>query len=434
MSEQLPDVIFVEDDEALRIGAIQALELEGFTVSAFADANSALTQIDADFSGVVVSDVRLPGMDGIEFFTLLRKLDPGMQVIFTTAHGDVDMAVDAMKNGAADFFPKPYSVARLAHSIRLASERRSLTIENRKLRAELESRSATGMVGRAPASLRLNMIAQEVARADTDLLLQGPPGSGKSFLARHIHELSHRADRPYVVIDPGVFVNSEADLLLYGRDPSVALSRSGMIERANGGTLVLDSIEQIPFQARARLVSVIDNRSFLALGAERPRKIDLRIIGTSSSPEIDTSGLRDRLGGITMGLPALTERKEDIPELFRVFVREYEESLGRKAEPVNEIEWKHLISHDWPGNMRELRMFAQNFVLGLTRFAASNTALDEGASLRSLLANFEKTVLEDALVRHGGKVPEVQRALSIPRKTLYDKLNKHGIRPGTFRD
>ncbi|MBA4764377.1 sigma-54-dependent transcriptional regulator [Qipengyuania huizhouensis] len=434
MSEQSPDVIFVEDDEALRIGASRALELEGFAVSAFAEASLALSEIDVDFPGVVVSDVRLPGMDGIEFFARLRERDPDMQVIFTTAHGDIDMAVDAMKNGAADFFPKPYSVSRLAHAIRRASERRSLKIENRKLRAELKSHSKTAMVGRAPASIRLNTIAQEVARTETDLLLQGAPGTGKSFLARRIHDLSHRADRPFVVVDPGVFANAEADLLLYGRDPSAALSRSGMIERANGGTLVLDAIERIPSQARARLVSMIDNRSFLALGAERPRKIDLRIIGTSSSTEVDASGLRDRLGGITLGLPSLIERKEDIPELFRLFVREYEESLGRKAEPVNEMEWKHLISHDWPGNLRELRMFAQNFVLGLTHLATSSTVLEKDVSLRSMIANFEKAILEDAMVRTNGKISEVQRSLSIPRKTLYDKLNKYGIKPDTFRD
>ena len=434
MSDRHPDVIFVEDDQTLRLGASQALELEGFAVAAFGDANSALLEIDDDFPGVVVSDIRLPGMDGIEFFSRLREHDPDMQVIFTTAHGDVDMAVDAMKNGAADFFPKPYSVSRLAHAIRRAGERRALNIENRKLRAALETRSKPGMVGRAPASIRLNTIAQEVARTDTDLLLQGDPGSGKSFLARQIHELSGRADRPFVVVDPGIFANTEADLLLYGRDPSAALSRSGMIERASGGTLVLDSIEQIPLQARSRLVSLIDNRSFLAIGAERPRMIDVRIIGTTGPRDEDTTGLRDRLSGVTVRLPPLIERKEDIPELFRIFVGEYETSLDRTAGQVSEVEWNHLVSHDWPGNLRELRMFAQNFVLGLTSLATNDRAQGEDSSLRSMLANFEKAVLEDALVRASGRVQDVQRTLSIPRKTLYDKFQKYGIKPGAYRE
>ncbi len=436
-----PDVIFVEDDDALRTGASQALELEGFTVAAYADAASALAAITNDFAGVVVSDVRLPGMDGIEFFTRLRERDAGMQIIFTTAHGDVDMAVDAMKNGAADFFPKPYSVSRLAHSIGRAREKRALIVENRKLRAELEARSSGGMTGQSPASRRLGTITREVARTDADLLLQGDAGTGKSHLARQIHDLSPRADRPFVVIDPGIFANEEADLLLYGRDPSVALSRSGMIERANGGTLVLDSIEQIPPRARARLVSLVDNRSFLALGADRPRSIDLRIVATTAGnaatatgPDADSSGLLHRLSGITIALPPLVERREDIPEFFRLFVSEYEQNLGRTAEAVSEAEWHHLVSHSWPGNLRELRMYAQNFVLGLTRLTSPANVREDDASLRTMLANFEKTILEDALARCGGNVPKVLRALSIPRKTLYDKLRRYNLTPGAYRE
>jgi len=438
MSRLQPDVIFVEDDDALRAGASQALALEGFDVAVFADARSALAAIATDFPGVVVSDVRMPGLDGIEFFARLCARDPDVQFIFTTAHGDVDMAVDAMKKGAADFFPKPYSVSRLAHSIRRAAEKRALIIENRKLRAELEARTTGGMAGQSPASRRLETIAREVARTDTDLLLQGGAGAGKSHLARQIHDLSARAGRPFVVIDPGVFANEEADLLLYGRDPSAALSRSGMIERANGGTLVLESIEQIPPRARTRLVTLVDNRSFLALGADRPRTIDLRIIATTAASGEGQDGAGDgllhRLSGITIGLPPLIERREDIPEFFRLFVSQYEKSLGRAAEAVSEVEWRDLVSHNWPGNLRELRMFARNFVLGLTRLTSPAAAIDSGGSLRTMIANFERTILEDALARTGGNVPEVLRALSIPRKTLYDKLRRHKLTPGSFRE
>ena len=441
MTSSLPDVIFVEDDDALRTGASQALELEGVSVAAFADARAALEAIDPDFPGVVVSDVRLPGMDGIEFFERLTNLDDGMQVIFTTAHGDVDMAVNAMKNGAADFFPKPYSVSRLAHSIRRALEQRALTIENRKLRARLGEQSTGQMIGRSPASLRLERIVREVARTDADLLLQGDAGTGKSHLARQIHDLGTRADRPFVVIDAGIFANEEADLLLYGRDPSVALSRSGMVERANGGTLVLDSIEQVPARTSARLISLIDSRSFLALGAERPRPIDVRIIATTTGEKSATEatrsnvrGLLNRLSGITVALPPLNERREDIPEFFRLFVSEYEQSLGRRASAVSEAEWHHLITHDWPGNLRELQMFAQNFVLGLTQLTTvAPAAVDSETGLRAMMANFERTVLEDALNRAGGDIGEVRRVLSVPRKTLYDRLARHNLRPADFR-
>lgn len=435
-----PRVIFIEDDDALRVGASQALELEGFAVTAFADAASALPAIDADFPGVIVSDIRLPGMDGIELFARLREIDPELQVIFTTAHGDVDMAVDAMKNGAADFFPKPYAIARLALSITRAMGRRALELENRKLRAELRDQHPMGVFGQSAAARRLEAISREVARTDADLLLSGPPGTGKSFLARQIHDFSSRSQRPLVVVDPGIFANAEADLLLYGRDPSVALSRSGMIERAHGGTLVLDAIEQIPREARARLVSLIDTRSFLALGANKPREVDIRVIATSA--EVDESGgdadqdshaLRYRLSGITIPVPSLIDRREDIPEIFRRFVGEFEQSLGREAPPVGESDWHHLLTHRWPGNLRELHTYAQGFVLGLTGLAAPAPPPAGQAKLKDMLAQFEKTILENALIEARGNIGKVQAGLSIPRKTLYDKFRKHGIQPKRFR-
>lgn len=440
MSLPIPDVIFVEDDDALRAGASQALELEGFAVAAFADAASALAAIGTDFPGVVVSDVRMPGLDGIELFARLRERDHDVQFIFTTAHGDVDMAVDAMKNGAADFFTKPYAVSRVAHSIRRAMEKRALIIENRKLRFELEAHLTKGVVGQSTASRRLEAISREVARTDVDLLLHGDAGTGKSHLARHIHDQSSRAGRPFVVVDAGIFVNEEADLLLYGRDPSVALSRSGMIERANGGTLLLESIELIPPRAQARLVSLIDNRNFIALGAERPRPIDLRIIATTGGnagvfeAADSVTALAHRLGGITIALPPLVDRREDIPEFFRMFVADYEKSFARTAGNVSEAELRHLMTHQWPGNLRELRMFARNFVLGLSDLVAPATNQGSDGTLRSMVASFEKTILIDALSRTGGNVPQVQRDLAVPRKTLYDKFSRLQIKPSDFRE
>ncbi len=436
-----PEVILVEDDDALRIGTSQGLELEGFAVQAFADARSALDRIDREFAGVIVSDIRMGGMDGLELFERLREVDEDLQLIFTTAHGDVDLAVSAMKKGAADFFTKPFSISRLAHSIGWAAEKRSLTLENRKLRDELRARTTGELLGRSPAAVRLERIAREAARTDADLLLRGGSGVGKSFLARQIHDLSPRANRPFVVVDPGILANEEADLLLFGRDPSAALSRSGMIERANGGTLVLDAIDQFPERATARLVSLVDNRAFHSLGADRPKSVDLRIIATASGAAADGSGQRagvtdliNRLSGITISLPDLKERSEDIPLFFRKFISEYEQQLGREAEAASEAEWKHLLTHDWPGNLRELRMFAQNFVLGLTHVSAAASDREETMGLRGMLAKFEKSIIEDALRASRGSVKDVQQALGLPRKTLYDKFRKHGIRPGEYRE
>jgi two-component system C4-dicarboxylate transport response regulator DctD len=433
-------VVFVEDDESLRAGTVQALQLEGFAVASFPAATAALREINADFDGVVVSDVRLPVLDGIEFFARIREIDPDIPVIFTTAHGDVSMAVNSMKDGAADFFTKPYAIERLARSVRQAAERRRLLLENRRLRSQLEGSARTGWMGSSAVASRTERIVREVAQTDADLLISGATGTGKSHAARLVHDLSPRRNRPFVVLDPGVFANEEANVLVYGRDPSVALSRSGMIERANGGTLVIEAVESITGRDRPRLVSLVDHRNFIALGAERPRSVDIRIIGTTTTrrPEDDDvpgrdRGLEDRLSGITVTLPRLVERRDDIPELFRMFVADFERSLERSAADLTEIEWQHLVSHDWPGNLRELRTFAQNFVLGLTRLAQPAVQGATGASLHSLVANFERTLLEDAMRRTGGSVAEIQRNLKIPRKTLYDKLAKYGLQARNFR-
>ena len=445
MSDASPDVVLIEDDDALRMGTAQGLALEGMRVAPFADARSALATINPLFPGVIVSDIRMAGMDGLQFFEKALELDPEMQVIFTTAHGDVELAVGAMKKGAADFFPKPYSIARLAHSIRRAAEKRALTLEIRNLRAELSTRPTGAMLGRSQAAIRLERITREAARAETDLLLRGEPGVGKSFLARQIHELSPRANRPFVVIDPGIFANEEADLLLYGRDPSVALSRSGMIERANGGTLVLEAIEQLPERAAARLVSLVDNRAFHALGSDRPKRVDIRIIATTSdmasektrersTERAGLAALTARLGGITIGLPPLRERREDIPEFFRSYLAEYERQLGRQETRISETDWQHLLTYEWPDNLRELKMFAQNLVIGLTHLIPPPPDGEAGRSLRAMVERFEKTILQDALRAAGGNVKTVQRNLAVPRKTLYDKFARHDLRPGDFRD
>lgn len=207
-------VVLVEDDDALREATAQALALEGFAVEACSNGADALRRIDPDFAGVVVSDVRMPGIDGIELFARLRAPDPEQQVIFTTAHGDVALAVDAMKNGAFDFFTKPYSFDRLANAVRQAGQKRALVLENRRLREAVHSRRQPHLPGSSPAAERLRRLVGEVARTGIDLVIEGAPGSGKSYLAQQIHDLSARSDRPFVVLDPAIFASPDADLIL----------------------------------------------------------------------------------------------------------------------------------------------------------------------------------------------------------------------------
>ena len=431
------DIAFVEDDEALGRATTQALRLSGANVELFRDALTALNSINAEFPGVVVSDVRLPGMDGLALFDNLRKIDEEIPVIFTTGHGDVTMAVEAMKNGAADFFTKPYSIADLMRSVELAAQKRSLVLENRRLHDALKERAKDQIIGTSAAAEQLRNVMTAVAGSEIDVVLEGELGTGKTHIARLIHDLSARRDRPFITIDAGVLAHEDAELLLFGREPSAGLSRTGMIERANGGTLFLDQVEAASGGLLTRLMSALDTRSILPAGADRSRKLNIRIIAASlidqTAQPLSASmhPLIHRLGAVRIVLPPLSARREDIADFFRHFVARHERDLGIRPRKIGDHEWRRIQIHNWPGNLRELSNFAKAFVLGLEGFGT--TEVQSGRSLQGIVAGFERALLEDALREANGQVAQVQATLRTPRKTLYDKFAKYDIKPRDYR-
>lgn len=435
-------VVFIEDDAPLREAVVQGLELERLSVEAFETGASALRRLSRDFEGVVVSDIRLPGMDGLELFEVIRAMDDELPVIFTTGHGDVAMAVEAMKNGAADFLTKPYSSAAILDAIRRAAGRRALVIENRRLRDALRSRTMPALLGGSALVDRLKRLVAEVSKAELDLFVTGESGTGKSFLARQIHELSPRHNRPFVTIGAETWAHQDAELIIFGRDPGSALSRSGLIERASGGTLFLDDIETIPVPLQARMLGVVEQRRYMPIGAARPRQANLRIVSAARSLPVDgktsdgvSRSLINRLQSVTLALHPLASRREDVPPIFRHFVAEFEREVDRSARPVGDTTWQHLMTHTWPGNLHELRAFARNYVLELDSTVAPSLGAPGGRSgaLRDRIAAFERAVLEDTLRDRHGNIRQVIQELGLPRKTLYDKLARHGLNPRTYR-
>lgn len=435
-------VILIEDDAPLREAVVQGLELEGLAVEAFEMAAPALRRLSPEFDGVVVSDIRLPGMDGLELFDAIRAMDDELPVVFTTGHGDVAMAVEAMRNGAADFLTKPYPFAAILGAIRRAAGKRGLVIENRRLRDALRSRTLPPLLGSSEPVERLKRLIAEVSRADIDLLLTGESGTGKSFLARQIHELSPRHDRSFVTIGAETWAHQDAELIIFGRDPGSALSRSGLVERANGGTLFLDDLETISVPLQARMLGVVEQRRYMPIGAARPRQANLRIISAAGNlPTGEPGGqgvsrsLINRLNSVSLALPSLASRKEDVPEIFRHFVVQFEGEFETVARPLGEMEWHHLMTHTWRGNLHELRSYARNHVLGLYEEVEGTkvaTATSSGP-LRDRLSAFERAILEDALRQTGGDIRQALRQLGLPRKTFYDKLAKHGLSARHFR-
>jgi two-component system C4-dicarboxylate transport response regulator DctD len=381
-------------------------------------------------------------MDGLDLFDEIRAMDAELPVIFTTGHGDVAMAVEAMKNGAADFFTKPYSSAALLDAIRRAAGRRALVMENRRLREALHSREVPPMLGSSPPIERLKRLIGEVGKADIDLLITGESGTGKSFLARQVHELSPRHDRPFVTIGAETWAHQDAELIIFGRDPGSALSRSGLIERSNGGTLFLDDLETIPGPLQSQMLGVVEQRRYMPIGAARSRQANVRIISAAREPaagdpesgEVSRS-LLNRLNSVTLSLPPLVARRQDVPEIFRHFRSAFEREFETSAGPLDEVEWHHLMTHDWAGNLHELRAYARNHVLGLhlNEDAGSSASMSRSGTLADRMAAFEKAMLEDALRQSGGSAAKAGLRLGLPRKTLYDKLTKHGLSPRDFR-
>lgn len=434
------NVMLVEDDEALGAAVAEALRLEGMKVALFGDANSALDALPIDFPGVVVSDVRLPGMDGLALFAQLHERDPDLPMIITTGHGDVAMAVAAMKDGAVDFLTKPYSSAALIRAIAIAAERRRLVVENRRLRQALKQQAQGRFIGSSDFAVRVRSMLSAVAQAEVDVVIEGAAGTGKTFVARLIHELGPRHNRPFVAVDAGTLTHQDADLLLFGREPGRGgLSRTGLIERANGGTLLIDEIEAASPSMQARLLSVIGTRSILPAGAERPRKLNLCIVITRQLHDRpgqlndSKTAFHERLSAISLMMVPMANRREDINALFHHLLARHEAELGLPHRALTDAVGQHLQIHDWNGNIRELEAFARSWAIGLS-LPDNMAALAAGSRpLHLTVAAFERTVLENALRAVDGDVIRLEQALGTPRKTLYDKLNRYGLRPKDFR-
>lgn len=445
MSTMAPlQVALVEDDPPLRDATMQALTLEGAEVTAFPDARAALAFLTPDYPGVVVSDVRMPGIDGIAFFAALRDVDPDLPVILTTGHGDIAMAVDAMKNGAADFLTKPYSSADLIRAVHAACTRRALALENRRLREEVGRTATSAILGHSPQAQRLRSVIEGVAPSEIDVVLSGPAGTGKSHAARLIHDLSPRRGRAFITVDAGIFAHRDAELLMFGRDPGAGatgagLSRTGLVERANGGTLFLDDIAAADPVLTIRLQSLVETRHVLPIGGDRARRLNIRIIiaRLTDDPAAVGAGQRDtvwhRLNAVQIAFPPLADRRADVPEMFRLFVAHHARELGQTAPAITETQWHHVQAHDWPGNLHELSGFARAFVLGLVDIDRPEPQSARQRPLHQIVADFERTVLEDALRLCRGDMTRLQDLLQTPRKTIYDKLAKYDLKPAQYR-
>ncbi|MDK4741121.1 sigma-54 dependent transcriptional regulator [Rhizobium sp. CNPSo 3464] len=441
-------VFLIDDDRDLLKATKQTLELAGFSVSAFSTAADALGALEAGFAGVIVSDIRMPQMDGQQLFSRVKEQDADLPVILVTGHGDIPMAVKAIQDGAYDFITKPFATDRLVQSVRRAAEKRRLVLENRALRIAAEqAQGDLPLIGQTPAMERLRHTLRQIADTDVDVLVTGETGSGKEVVASLLHRWSRRAKGNFVALNCGALPETVIESELFGHEPGAFTGaqkkRIGRIEHSSAGTLFLDEIESMPPAIQVQMLRVLEMREVTPLGTNEVRPVDLRVVAAAKVDLGDPRQRGDfredlyyRLNVVTISIPPLRDRRDDIPLLFGYFADRAASRFKREVPAMSAAIRHHLQSHDWPGNVRELSHFAERFVLGLESAAEPKASeilsADNTLPLPARIERYEAELIRETLAQNGGDVRRTIEALGIPRKTFYDKLQRHGIVRGDF--
>ena len=433
-------ILLIDDEDELRRSTAQSLDLAGFSVRDFSGAEDALDFITQGFNGVVITDIRMPGMDGMTLMSRVRDIDPDIPVILATGHGDVQLAVKAMREGAYDFVEKPFNGQTLADIAARAIDRRRLVLENRQLRAVAGKRDdiEARLPGRTQTMIDLRYQLRAVAPTDADVLIIGDTGTGKEVAARALHDISGRATKPFVAINcaalPADLIESELFGHEAGAFPGAMRARYGKFEHARGGTVLLDEIGSMPLDLQAKFLRVIQERVITRLGSNEAVPLDVRFIATSKADleaEVAAGRFRAdllyRLNVVTLRLPALAARREDVPLLFLQLVNEAAARYRRDDVAVPPQVVAGIAHRDWPGNVRELRNAADRFVLGLGLSPVEGSEDAVPARLADRVSEFERGVIAGALAASGGSLKPVYESLGISRKTLYEKMQKYGL-------
>ncbi|MFN7165814.1 MAG: sigma-54-dependent transcriptional regulator [Pannonibacter sp.] len=439
------DVLLVDDDPQVLDAYRETLELEGLSVTAVSAARAGLVTLGVNSATVIVCDVRMPGIDGFGMLGLVRDIDPELPIVLFSGHGDVPMAIQALRAGAWDFLQKPADPVHLVETVRRALLHRRTTLENRRLRLAASGTDdwETRILGQSAAAQKLRRVLMRLADVDTDILLLGETGTGKEVAARALHDLGKRRRGQFVAVNCGAIPETMLESELFGHEAGAftgaTSKRIGKIEYANGGTLFLDEIESMPLGAQVRLLRVLQERVLERLGSNQPVKLDVRVVTAAKERLTDLAAagrfredLAYRLDIARVDLPPLRDRVGDAPLLFLYFLESAAKRHGLPRAEVPATVLAALSLRPWHGNVRELRNAAERFALGIDDLDEEGTG-DLGSgdeTLEEQLDRCERAILQQALARNSGKVGVTATALGISRKTLYLKMGKHGLGGG----
>jgi len=418
MTSVLPSVALVDDDDDLREATTQLLGLAGYRVLGFPGGVEAARAIGADFEGIVISDVRMPHMSGVELFRLLQERDRDLPVLLISGHADVQMAVDALKAGAWDFIEKPFAPDALLAAAHRATKARKLALENRALRRAAAGGAEQAFLGETPMIQRLRAMIPILSQSDIDLAIEGQTGTGKELFARCVHRASARSRHRFVTVDCAVIPPAIVEKEMF--------ARGGIVASSHRGTLFLDNLDQASEELQRRLTQFAEKRA-IALDTRDPEAIDTRIIASMAEGRRDqvSDALYHRIAGVPLRIPPLAERRADIRLLFAHFLNKAAERLDRPAPPIDDSIY-HLDAREWPGNLRELENFAERYCLGLESHGPAAPASQQ-ATLPERLDAFESAAILQALQETKGDMARTIELLGLPRKTFYYRAKRLGL-------
>jgi len=440
---QAMKIAIVDDEQDMRQSISQWLALSGFDTETYPSAEDALRSLGPDYPGAVVSDIKMPGMDGMQFLKRVMSVDSALPVIMITGHGDVPMAVEAMRVGAYDFLEKPFNPDRMTELAKKATQYRRLTLDNRALRRELSDGTTLmkKLIGASPVMDRLREDILDLGQADGHVLIDGETGTGKTLVAHALHAVGAKAGKKFVLVSCAAHDEDMLGKRLFG--PIDEGEQLPALEEARGGTLVLEDIEALPQALQARLLTWMN---------EQGSPAETRIVAISNLQEQGKScedvlrpDLYFRLAAMKITLPPLRQRGEDILMLFTQFGEQFAEEYGCAAPQVAAQEAAQLLQAPWPGNIRQLINVAERAVLQNRRGSGTIASLlmaeddetqpvmtTEGKPLKEYVEAFERMLIDNTMRRHKGSIVAVMDELCLPRRTLNEKMAKYGLQRSDY--
>jgi len=431
-------VAVIDDERDMRLSITQWLALSGYEPESFASAEDAIVNIGPNYPGVVVTDIKMPGMDGMKLLKKLMGQDSTLPVILITGHGDVPMAVEAMRLGAFNFLEKPFEPEELTQLIKSAVQSRRLTLENRELRHELSdgSKIIRKLAGSSKIMLKLKEDILDFSQSDASILIEGETGTGKTLVAHALHAASQKSTKKLIIIHCSAFDEASLSKRLFG-PIEVSDSFLPAFEEAKGGTLILENIETLPINLQGKLLDKM---------AELENSLETRLITISnhSSPLSAKKMLRDdlyfRISSLKISVPPLRKRGSDILDLFSQYTLSFSEEYGCSPPLLNSEQSSQLLHAPWQGNVRQLINIAEQIVIQsrrgnlnlsslliVTDENVDNTKTSDGKPLKEYVEEFEKSLIESIMRKHKGSINRVMEELLIPRRTLNEKMAKYSL-------